>query len=164
MTIDDIYDESESSLRRYAMSLARDPDVADDLVQEALIRALAHIQLLGRLNRHQRRSWLFRVLRNLFIDEQRTRRRQTALVEQMARENETSAEMPLPALSPDILSQVPPRERDLLERRYVLGMNSREIAQELGIPPATVRSRIHLAIKRLRMRRSELLESFGQGE
>ncbi|MCI0440150.1 MAG: RNA polymerase sigma factor [Chloroflexi bacterium] len=156
MTIEDIYDEFEGRLRRYAMSLARDSDAADDLVQETLIRASAHVALLGHLNGYQQRAWLFRALKNLFIDEQRSRKRREALVEQLGAQTEFVGEPPALS-SPGLLDHVPERDRELLEMRYVEGMTSREISEDLGIPAATVRSRLHLAIKRLRGRRDELL-------
>ena len=49
-----------------------------------------------------------------------------------------------------VLDDVPRRYRELLRKRYELCMTSTEIGQELGIPPATVRSRLRLAIQWLR--------------
>ena len=155
MPVDDIYDEFESRLRRFAMSLSHDADTADDLVQETFIRALAHIRMLDGLSPHRRRSWLFRVLKNIFVDDWRTRRRQTALVERLASDSEESTDPIASALTLEALDHVPARDRELLEQRYVLGLNSREIADGLGVPPATVRSRLHMVIKRLRARRDE---------
>ena len=157
MDIEDIYDEYETRLRRYAMSLARDPDRADDLVQETLIRAMGHIMLLQQLNRHQRRAWLFRVLKNLVIDEHRANQRRNALFEQLLVETKVVGESMGTLMSTDMLDQVPERDRDLIEMRYLFGMNSQEIAAELKIPAATVRSRLHLAIKRLRARKEEFI-------
>ena len=55
--IADLYQTYKEPLRRYAIRLTQDPTGADDLVQEPFIRALAHEELLGRLNHHQRRAW-----------------------------------------------------------------------------------------------------------
>jgi len=157
MTIADLYEEFETSLHRYAMSLARDPDRADDLVQETFIRAWAHLELLRQLSPHQRRAWLYRVLKNLFLDRERARQRRQALAEQLGRQAQY-ATYPSPAMMwQGLLDLVPERYRELLHQRYVLGMTSREIGRELGIPAATVRSRLHLAIKWLRAHQSELL-------
>jgi RNA polymerase sigma-70 factor (ECF subfamily) len=150
MTIDELYEEFEDALRRYAMSLTRDSDRADDLVQETFIRAMTNLGLLEQLNGHQRRTWMRRTLKNLFIDEHRARQRQDALVVQLGRETEFSASFAPDLMASDVLEYVPHQDRELLHQRYVLGMTSREIACQLGIPAATVRSRLHLAIKRLR--------------
>src|SRR4028118_216754 len=62
------------SLRAFAISLTNDFNRADDLVQDTLVRALAHIDRFERgtnLN-----AWLFTILRNLFHSEYRKRRRE----------------------------------------------------------------------------------------
>ena len=57
----------------------------------------------------------------------------------------------------DPFDLVPEADRQLVEMRYRLGLSSREIAQDLNIPAATVRSRLHQAIKRLRARKKKFL-------
>ena len=157
MTFDEIYEQFDDRLRRFATGLTRDPDRADDLVQETVIRAMMHIHLLERLNEHKLRAWLYNTLKNLFIDEQRSRRRQAALLERIAGETDFAVLPWADVASADLFDRLPERDRELLRQRYLLGMTSREIGCELGIPAATVRSRLHLAIKRLRARKSEFL-------
>ena len=62
VSIAELFEEYEESLRRYAMSLVHNRDWADDLVQETFIRAWSHLPLLGVLSPPQRRAWLRRVL------------------------------------------------------------------------------------------------------
>ena len=157
MTIADLYEEFEARLRRYAMSLARDSDRADDLVQETFIRAWAHLELLGQLNHYQRRAWLYQVLKNLFLDEQRARQRQQVLVKQLTWEAQIASYPSPGVMSQEFFDLVPERYRELLQQRYLLGMTSKEIGRQLGIPAATVRSRLHLAIKWLRAHKSQFL-------
>jgi RNA polymerase sigma-70 factor (ECF subfamily) len=147
ITIAEIYSVNAPELRRFALSLARDADRADDLVSDTLLRAMAHLALLGQLNPYQRRAWLYRTLKNRFIDEQRSRQREQALFEQMTLLDDGPVAYVLP---PDLLAQAPEQYRELLEMRFLFGMTSEEISQKLGIPAATVRSRLHLAIKCLR--------------
>src|SRR5580700_6788198 len=64
-------------LRRFARTLARDPHDADDLVQITIERALARS---GQLRPDsQLSSWMFGILRNAWIDETRSRGRQTRI-------------------------------------------------------------------------------------
>ncbi len=156
LTIQDLYDLFEAKLHRYAVNLARDHDRADDLVQETLIRAMGNLVLLQQLNPYQRQAWMYRVLKNLFIDRERRRERQEAVYQHLAWE--TDPETAAPAAMPfqDMLDLAPERYRDVLHRRYVLGQNSEEIASEYGIPAATVRSRLYLARKWLRTHHPEL--------
>lgn len=151
MTLSDLYEEYEVQLRRYAQRLTRDPHWADDLVQETFIRAMDHLDLLGQLEPYQRRAWLYRTLKNLFLDIARTHQRQEALVEQMAQDIPVAGYLAHEVISPSPFDLVPEKYRELVEKRYVLGMTSQEIGEELGIPAATVRSRLHLALKKLRM-------------
>jgi RNA polymerase sigma-70 factor (ECF subfamily) len=157
MTLEDLYDEFEARLRRYAVSLVRDADHSEDLVQETFIRVMGHLDLLDQLNGHQRRAWLFRTLRNLFLDEVRSRQRREALAEQLEQASLLSGGFWTDEVSLDLFEAVPEGDRELLRQRYELGMNSREIADEIGVPPATVRSRLHLAVKRLRRRKWQFL-------
>ena len=55
------------SLRAFAISLSRNVDRADDLVQETLLRAIANIDLFQPGT--QMAAWLFTILRNLFRSE-----------------------------------------------------------------------------------------------
>ena len=147
LTIADLYEEFESGLSRYAGSLARDSDKANDLVSETFLQAMAHLTLLEQLNTYQRKAWLYRVLKNRFIDQRRAERRARLLVEQIAQMNSLSTPA---AFSQGVFAQVPAHYRELLHLRYVLEMTSQEIGLKLGVPAATVRSRLRLAIKWLR--------------
>jgi RNA polymerase sigma-70 factor (ECF subfamily) len=156
MTLSDLYDEYEGQLRRHARRWTRDPHRVEDLVQETLIRAMGHLELLGRLAAYQRRAWLFRTLKNLYLDQERAREREEALLTQIAQglPATDAFEGELGVLNPFDL--VPEKYRDLVRMRYEWGMNSREIAEQLGIPAATVRSRLRLAIKQMRLQAYKL--------
>jgi RNA polymerase sigma-70 factor (ECF subfamily) len=156
LTIQDLYDLFEAKLHRYAVNLARDHDRADDLVQETLIRAMGNLVLLQQLHPYQRQAWMYRVLKNLFIDGERRRQRQETIYEQLAWEAELDSSPATTMLGQELIDLVPEQYRDLLHRRYILGENSEEIASEYGIPAATVRSRLHLARKWLRTHHPEM--------
>lgn len=157
LTIDELYREYDHRLHRYAMGLTQDSNRANDLVQEAFIQAMTHLELLKQLKHYQRRAWLYRVLKNRFIDQQRARQREQALLGQLTDlvgvESHSFVDVGLYGL----FDLVPERYRDLLKERYVLGMTSQEIGEKLGIPAATVRSRLRLAIKWLRTHQSEYM-------
>ena len=147
ITITELYEEYAAGLRRFASSLGHDADQADDLVSETILQAMSHLHVLETLAPYQRKAWLFRVLKNRFIDQYRASQRQAALVNQMAWIERLSAPTPF---SQDVLAQVPLRYRELLHMSYILGMTSEEIGLKLGVPAATVRSRLRMAIQWLR--------------
>ena len=145
-----LFQDHEAQLKRYARSLTHDYDQAEDLVQEAFIKAAAHQEVLGQLSGKQRRSWLYAVLKNSFIDHVRRVKRQQKLLRELA--DLVSADAPSTEYAGEInlFERVPDQYRKLLIQRYVYGMTSKEIAGELQVPAATVRSRIRLAIQWLR--------------
>jgi RNA polymerase sigma-70 factor (ECF subfamily) len=154
----DLYDELSVRLRGYAVSLSHNRETADDLVQETFIRVMAHLSLLDQLNRHQRKAWVFRTLKNLFLDEVRSRNRRDVLAWDLLQDALLSTGFWTDHLPFDIFEETPERDRSLLRQRYQLGMTSVEIARGMRIRQAAVRSRIHAAIKRLRRRRGHFLE------
>ncbi|MGD8903623.1 MAG: sigma factor-like helix-turn-helix DNA-binding protein [Anaerolineae bacterium] len=99
---------------------------------------------------------MYRVLKNLFIDEERRRARQEALYENLAWEAELDTAPATTMLAREMIDLVPERYRDVLLRRYILGQTSEEIGNAYGIPAATVRSRLYLARKWLRAHQPEL--------
>jgi len=150
LTLTDLYNVHEAALYRYASGLSQDPQYADDLVQDTMVRAMAHLGMLGRLNRPERLAWLKRVLKNRFIDQVRAQKREERMIAEFVREIQLIIKQVPADNSHELLEQLSRADQNLLNQRYVLAKNSTEIGQELGIPAATVRSRLYAAIKRLR--------------
>lgn len=157
LTLRGLYEQFGAALGRYATGLTRDRDRADDLVQETFIRAMSHLPLLAGLEHPQRRAWLYRVLRNLFLDQERARRRRENLLVQLVQQAQEAHDWTQAHIVREVLDAIPERYREVLERRYLLGMTSQEIAHDLDIPAGTVRSRLRLAQKWLRKHRPELV-------
>ena len=150
-TLAELFDEFDASLHRYAVSLVRNRDWADDLVQETFIRAWGHLALLELLSHPQRRAWLQRVLKNVFIDQHRRTVTERAALSGLAQQQERSPVDPARTLQlEELFATLPVALRNLWYRRYVVGMNAAEIAYDLGIPHATVRTRLHAARRILR--------------
>ncbi len=163
ITISELFTTYEPGLRRFTQGLAQDADLADDLVQEAFIQAMHHLDLLRQLNPYQQRSWLFTVVKNRFIDHQRAQARRQNLLASLA-DNALAEDAPdydfslTPLIAQNSLSRrIPEPYRSLLEKRYLLGMTSQEIGAELRIPDATVRSRLRFAINWVRVHQNELI-------
>jgi len=154
-SISDLCEASRDRLFRFALGLCKRLDRADDLVQETFLRALRHSQTLARMNEFQRDAWLKRVLRNRFFDEERSRKRANAEIVERIRHARRPSDCAGLVRLDEILDRVPERFRDVIEKRYRLGMSSTEIGKELGIPAATVRSHLHQGIRWLRDRMAE---------
>ena len=132
--------------RKVAWSYAGRGAEYEDLVQEAFYRALHHTQELDGMDLAQGRAWLYRTVKNLFVDRFRRERRESVM-----------AELPEEARYTDygelenaqLLSGLPEEERILFTMRYLEGYNSRELGELFGIPPATVRMRLASARRHL---------------
>ncbi len=135
------------NLRRFAISLCRAPDTADDLVQLACERAIANAASFEPGTRFD--AWMFRILRNLWIDQ--LRRDRTAgpkddieLYEgKLTGDAGTTPEHRL--LLSDVweaIGKLPDEQREVLLLVCVEELSYREAAGILGIPIGTVMSRL----------------------
>lgn len=135
------------ALRRYARALARDTDIADDLVQDTLVRALRSEKLFlgGDL-----RSWLYTILTNL----NRNRRRTLARRPPMMPLTDTGADASgTEAEAGDIaraLATLVEEQRAALLLVVLEGLSYREVAEIQGVPIGTVMSRLARARAHIR--------------
>jgi RNA polymerase sigma-70 factor, ECF subfamily len=152
--IADMFSEYEARLHRYAYHLTKDDHAAADLVQETFIKAMTHIWQLRSMNLHQRQAWLYKVLKNLFLDRQRAHQRERALFQRLDDLTQATFEPGEKLSLEGAMDRIPETYREVLHLRYVQEMNSTEIGTHLDLPPATVRSRLHMAMKWLRTHQS----------
>lgn len=131
-------------LRRFARSLARNVQDADDLVQITAERALARADQL-RPN-HSVASWLFGILRNAWIDEGRSRRRRESLLEPAdlaARVGDpASGSHPELLCLQDALARLPEDQHLAVALVLVEGLSYKEAAQIMNVPVGTLTSRL----------------------
>ncbi|HET7085839.1 MAG TPA: RNA polymerase sigma factor [Rhizomicrobium sp.] len=142
-----------AGLRRYAMALAGNAALADDLVQDCIERALGQQAQLREPERLA--GWLRRILYHLYIDEIRRNRRRGREqdITELADHVELSAPAPDNSATREFIEAV---NRLSAEHRQILLLVSleelsyREISEELDIPMGTVMSRLARARERLR--------------
>ena len=152
-------------LRRFAVALTRDRDLADDLVQDALERALSRWAL--RRPGSPLRPWLFTILRNLFISGRRRAARDRALFDDRA---DGAAESDFAAAPEDamalreafaLLDALPEEQREVVLLASVEGFTYDETARIVGAPVGTVMSRLARARRRMREAMDRPRESGG---
>jgi RNA polymerase sigma-70 factor (ECF subfamily) len=126
---------------RFAYHFTRDQTLADDVTQEAFLRAF---RFLGGFRGDSKfTSWLFRIARNCAIDQLRTRK--TTL--------ERESRAPLGPLSDPqarvelhaALEAVTPEHREPFLLVEVFGLSYQEAADVLGVRVGTIKSRMHRA-------------------
>jgi RNA polymerase sigma-70 factor (ECF subfamily) len=131
-------------LRRFARNLTRNPHDADDVVQIAIERALTRLDQWQRDARLD--SWLFRIVRNAWIDEIRSRaRRDTLFAPAEAGETVGVAAMDreVDRLSVEAaMARLPEEQRSAVSLVLVEGLPYKEAALALDVPIGTLTSRL----------------------
>lgn len=131
--------------------LAGDDHLAEDLAQEAWIRAFRKLHLFR--GEAALGTWLYRLATNVALNRLRRRGRREDV--------EAEADAPPPFPSPDetalnrrllgaALDRLPPGYRQVLVLHDVEGWTHREIAAELGVATGTSKSQLHKARARMR--------------
>jgi RNA polymerase sigma-70 factor, ECF subfamily len=134
-----------------AYLVLRDRQRAEDAVQEALVHAWRELPGLREPERFQ--AWLHRLLINACADAGRQQRRWSSEV-RMIRSEPTSGDAAASLADRDQLERgfrrLKPDHRTVVVLQFYLGLTVPEIAETLGIPSGTVKSRLHYATTALR--------------
>jgi RNA polymerase sigma-70 factor (ECF subfamily) len=138
-------------LRAFAISLCGNVDRADDLVQEALLRALANIHSFQPGTNMS--AWLFTILRNHFRSEYRKRRREVEdsdghYAESLTSHPEQHGQLELSEFR-TALAKLPEEQREALILVGASGFSYEEAAEICGCAIGTVKSRVNRARTRL---------------
>jgi RNA polymerase sigma-70 factor, ECF subfamily len=143
-------------LRAFAMSLSANIDNADDLVQETLVRALAHIDSFEPGTNLS--AWLFTILRNLFRTTYRKRKREVEdgegrFAATLKTRPEQNSRLEFKEFQ-QALAKIPADQREALILVGASGFSYEETAEICGCAVGTVKSRVN----RARAKLAELLE------
>ena len=146
------------SLRVFAISLCRNVDRADDLVQETLLRALTHIDSFRAGTSLP--AWLFTILRNVFRSEYRKRRREVEDIDDNYADTLTTQPEQTGHLDfQDLLialDKLPVDQREALILVGASGCSYGEAAKICDCPVETIKSRIRRG--RIRLAQSLAIE------
>ncbi|MBB3064542.1 RNA polymerase sigma factor [Limibacillus halophilus] len=138
-------------LMAYAQSIARDRNDAEDLVGDSVERALSARRHPDNLN--ALRPWMFRIIRNLFLDEVRKRKVRREFSEGLGRYlieiNNQQSDTLNDTLTRLAFGKLKQPEREILFLVDVLGMKYEEAATVLDVPSGTVMSRVSRARRTL---------------
>jgi len=129
---------------RLAAHVLRRGDEAEDVAQEAFVRAFQRLPEFRRSGPFS--SWLFQITVRLCLDRRRSARWEREVPEDSAPAASAPPASPETRLLIEILlDRLTPPMRAALVLREIEGMDYDEIAQTLHIPVGTVRSRLHTA-------------------
>ncbi|MEU3855308.1 sigma-70 family RNA polymerase sigma factor [Streptomyces sp. NPDC029554] len=156
--LDALMAEHSPAVIAYAEKILRDRHLAEDIAQEAFIRAWPHTERLYTTT-GSIRGWLLTVTRNLIID----RSRSSAARKEVVGDAEVLSKSASRSAIPDhaeavtnsmathsLLCGLTPEHREVILHLYILEHSVRETAALIGIPVGTVKSRHHYALNILR--------------
>ena len=149
------HDHAGALLRHLLPLTGGDRGRAEDLVQETLLRAWRHPEAL-RPERGPVRPWLFTVARNLAVDARRARAvrptevSDAVLAVMPAEEDELERAVDAWVVA-DALSSLRREHREVLVEVYYRARSVAEAATVLRVPPGTVKSRTHYALRALKL-------------
>ena len=149
----EVLHEHGRAMMGYALELTRNRAAAEDVVQEALVRAWQHPDVLENGNGSVR-GWLLTVIRHLVIDQARTRNARAlealnAPAEAVMATDHAEQVVDAMVVS-DWLSRLSVEHRAVLEQTYLRDRTVTAAAEALGVPPGTVKSRTYYALRALR--------------
>lgn len=139
----------EKELRGYLMHRLGDGHLADDLLQEILLKAMR--QEKGFCDIAQKRAWLFQVARNLLVDRVRLQKTEVEVDDDLPQQEDERA--PVEALDTCLarnLAEISPEDREIIEQCDLLGIKQQAFADARDLSLAAVKSRLLRARQRLR--------------
>lgn len=159
-----LYDRYSGVVFSFALRIVSDRQLAEEILQEAFFRAW---QQGGNFSagRGSFITWLLSITHNLSIDEIRKRRRRPQKADSEEPE-QVLASVPDTGSGADVedevwlgtlretiggaLAELPPAQREAIEMAYFRGMTQREIAEALGEPLGTIKTRMRLGLQKLK--------------
>ena len=135
-----------------AQRVLRDVDRAEDALQDALVIAWRDLRGLRDPDRFD--AWLRRLVVNVCIRQATRKRRRSVRLRVLPVDGPAAPDALLTIADRDQLERgfrrLPPEQRAVLVMHHFLGYAPAEIAETLGIPPGTARSRLHNAHRAIR--------------
>jgi RNA polymerase sigma-70 factor (ECF subfamily) len=147
-----LYEQHGRSLLAYATRLTNDRFAAEDVVQETLLRAWRNADRLA--GSDFVRAWLLTVAHNIVIDRLRARSvrpreiAESAMTAPVSGDHGERVADAVTVLS--AVNSLPAHHREVLVEVYYRGSRPADVARLLGIPDATLRSRLSGALRALR--------------
>lgn len=148
--------ELQEIMHRYALSLTSDPNDAEDLMQETTLRALRNMEKF--VENVNFRGWVLTIMRNIFLNNYERKSRQREMIDSSVDVHNVPILAEGGYMTPDgamKLGEINDAIDNLSEntripfRMHVSGYKYSEIAQALGVPVGTVKSRIYFARQEL---------------
>ncbi|MEL7537731.1 MAG: sigma-70 family RNA polymerase sigma factor [Pseudomonadota bacterium] len=139
-------------MQRYALSLSRDPELAQDVVQEAMLRAWRKID--GLRDESSVKAWLLTIVRREFVRQVQRRRVQTVDIDRLHGDELTRLAVAEDHGTDELqraIGKLNKKYRQPLAMQALLGYSAADIAEKLGLRRGAVLTRLFRARQQLRV-------------
>jgi RNA polymerase sigma-70 factor (ECF subfamily) len=150
MLVKTAFQEYRKAMLGAMIRFCGDEQAAQDGVSQSFVRALAHRQMLEAMPEPAMRAWLYAVARNAIVDAKRREARVLSLPDGDLYPDTRLPDLCDRAAAEALLRKLPGELGLIVRMKYFGGMNAGRIALVLGVPPATVRTRLRKAIRIMR--------------
>ena len=150
MSLDTVYREFDSSLRKFIQSRVDDRDNAEDILQEVYLKI--HNNIDNVRDEDRLISWVFQITRNTIIDQYRHSHPETELKEDLIAQQpeESDVYTELASSLQGMLNCLPKSYREALELADLQGMKQADVAKRLGLSLSGAKSRVQRARLKLK--------------
>lgn len=136
-----LIEATQSRLFKFCLLLCRNREVAEDLCQETLLKALQNIKSLKDPNTFL--GWIYRIARNLYTDIKRKPGSRDETLDDVAAQAANGADLDVVMNVQKILAKFEPDERLLLLLVELEGCSYKEAGEVLELSEDAVRSKLH---------------------
>lgn len=157
-----LFESYAPRVKSYMMRQGADPNTAEELAQETLLTVWRKAALYSD-DKGSATTWIFTIARNLRIDRLRREVAWQPLPDDIEEEqapdpapDEIVSERERRDKVQAVLAELPPDQAEAVNLSYVEGLSHSEIAERLGVPLGTVKSRMRLAYHKIRDALEEL--------
>lgn len=153
-----LYDRYARLVFSLALRVLSDRDAAEEMVQEVFIKVWRRAGDFDP-ERAKLSTWIARIAHNQAIDEWRRRSHRPSLASPPQNESSADTVLPIDAVVADwdhqkivrALGRIPHEQRQVIEMAYWDGLTHKEIAEKLGEPMGTVKTRIRRGMQKLKV-------------
>lgn len=149
---EELYYEYRQGMYGLAYSILVDSHASEDAVHTVFLRLIKHIEKVEKLDKEKQKSYLLTAVKHAALDIKRKQKRHAEISMEEVPENllaDSGMEFWEKELVMSIL-KLPVIYREVLQYKYAVGIENKQIADALGISESTVRKRLERAKKMLK--------------
>ncbi|WP_268744584.1 MULTISPECIES: RNA polymerase sigma factor [Sediminibacillus] len=161
----ELFEKYRLPLFRYLMQMSRNRETAEELLQETFYRAMISLKVK---NMVQAKAWLFKVARNLYIDQARKSESENKMIEKLKKDYQPSSKLGNPQQQLEsknrqeelehILAKLPERMQTIIYLREIQGFSYKELATAMDLSDSQVKTTLHRARQKFQQYEQERRE------